>query len=555
MKIRNILGLLTLGCILVFTSCKKGEQAGVPDHLKVIPANSAMVMSINAKQLVEKGGLNKYKDFNVYKRFHEEIAKYEPEITKLIDEFLNDTRSTGLNLDQIFAYFRIIDGYDMQSVLTFGVSDQSKVAKWIAQYHKATRVDEYELVEGNGYKAYRLDYRYILVWDKSKALLLNLMEHDEAAIASFESLLKIDEENSITANADFMECYNTQKDFTAWMPFKTINQLSGYDSSEIGTLSKISGEDWENASMDISINFTNDKAAISGSVWPSSLVEEYFSKHPILKDGLDKALLSYFPSDYLFVATTSLNVQEYYKLLVDNFNRAVEDLDENEEDDYDYYHHYPFGNLGYIANLRDLIASDDVAKVVNLFKGDVIANIFGFKEGMLPIPEFGIIVTINGEEAFNQLLTLIPESIKFTKTDSYYSYDIPQIMSIYAGQKGDLMYITNSKMALDNFFAQGFRDNLGTSSIAQSIKNSHLLYSLNLDISKYPVLVTTALREAMGRTEYNIFTNMIEPFSSCNLEYAGKNSTEFNVVLKSSKENSLKVILKTVDKYASEMFY
>ena len=431
MKIRNILALVALGCMLALASCKKEDKAGSLDHMKIIPANSAMVMSINAKTLVEKGGLNDYKNFELYKKFHGEIAKYEPEMGKIIDEFLKDTRSTGLNLDQIFVYLQPKDRYDMLATFVFSVDDQDKVGKWIASYHKATHEDEYELEKGEGYQLYRLDRRNLLVWDKTKALLLNVRDYEEEDLPSFETLLKVDEENSIVSNADFMECYNAQKDFTFWMPFKSIGIMGGNeDATELSTLKKFYGEDWDKASMSFSLDFTNEKAALSISVWPSNLVDKYLGEHPILKENFDQSLLSYFPKDYLFTSKLSFNVQEYYKMMTTNLNKLAEDLkkDADEDEDYEideYYGYYPFSDYSYISKILSMLASDDVAKIVNSFKGDVVADIFGFQEGMIPMPQFGVIVTINGEDAFNHLLGLLPEEVKLTKNDSYYSYNIP----------------------------------------------------------------------------------------------------------------------------------
>ncbi len=555
MKIRNILALVALSCMLIFASCKK-EEGGIPDHLKIIPANSMAVMTINAKELVKKGGLDSYKDFELYKKMHQELSRYEPEATKFMDEFLKDTRVSGLNLDQVFMYYQHLGKYDELVVFSCGVDNSDKVAKWISKYHEVTKEDEYELVKGDGYNAYRLNYGSILVWDKSKAVLLTISESDEEDYPGFESFLRIDESNSIVSNADFMASYNTQKDFTIWMSFKKIMEMNDGDQ-ELSTLSKLYGEEWENGSMDFALNFTNEKAALSVSVWPVSLVEKFQKEYPILKADFDESLLRYFPENYFLAMKASFNVQEYYKVVVDKLAELTKSLEgqaEDDEDDEYNYNYNPFGDHEYMSNLLSIVDNENVAKIVNCFKGDIIADIFGFQEGMNPMPQFGVAVTINGEESFNHLLGLLPTEIKLNKIDSYYSYDIPQVMTIYAGQKGDVMYITNTKEGIDNFYAQGYKENLSSSSIVDYMKASPILYSLNADISSYPAMATTILQQSMGRMEYGIFSNFMEPFSSINIMQTETNSGELNLILKDKKENSLKVIFKAIDSYAVKYF-
>ncbi len=225
-----------------------------------------MVMTINAKQLVEKGGLNDYKDFQLYQKMHQELNKYEPEGAKFLDELLNNTRVSGLNLDQIFAYFQRIGKYDELLAYTCGVDNSDKVAEWISKFHKLTGEDRYELVKGNGYNAYRLDYNMLLIWDDSKAVMLPIRERDEEDYPSFESFLRIDENNSITSNADFMESYNAQKDYTTWVSFKGLMDFTGEEEEAFSQLQEFTGEDWTKASFDISANFTNEQASLSASI-------------------------------------------------------------------------------------------------------------------------------------------------------------------------------------------------------------------------------------------------------------------------------------------------
>lgn len=552
MKIRNILALVALSCMLVLTGCKK-ETGGIPEHLKIIPANSAMVMTINAKELVKKGGLDDYKDFELYKKAHQELVKYEPEMTKFIDEFLKDTRASGLNLDQIFAYMQRIGEYEEFFALTCGVDNSGKVAKWISKFHELTNEDEYELVKGNGYNAYRLDYSSILIWDDSKAVMLPIRERDEKDFPSFESFLRVDENNCITSNADFMESYNAEKDYTVWVSFK---EMAANESEEIfSQLQHATGEDWSKASFNMSLNFTNEQASFSASIMPTSIMENFQKKYPIVKTDFEESILRYFPEEFLFAFKASINIQEYYKAAVEQVTKMTDELEkkqDDDDDDYNYYYHYnPLIDYNYMSQLLSIIDNENVAKIVNSFKGDVVADIFGFQQGM--IPQFGIAATINGEQAFNNIIEMLPKNIELTKTGNYYSYSIPYVMTIYAGQNGDAMYITNTKDAIDNFYAQGYKENLSSSNVVSILKNNSIAYSLNLDVSKYPAVITTLLRESMGSMGYSAFSNIIEPFSSLNLIHTDKNSGELNLVLKNNKENSLKVILKAIDSYSTKM--
>ena len=543
MKIKNLLALLSLACVLLFASCKQEQSNAIPDHLKVIPSSSTFVLSINAKDIVDKGDLDKFKNLNLYKLAKEELADRDAKAFKFMESFLSNTRSSGLNLDQIYMFMQQLGEYQSLVAFTFGVSNSSKLEKWLNEAKKVNNeFEEAEIIKGEGFHKFRMDRSTLLIWDDTKALLLMISEYDEDRYPSPESLLTIDDEHSIVADTNFMASYNNRKDVTMWFSIEKIANRSWEMREVREQLPALYEylEDVRNASFDISLAFEKGEATMSMSVWPADFIEKYNAKYPILKTDFDESLYTYFPDKNYFVAKFSLNIQEYYKMLVDAFDKIVEgqEWDENE-----------YQNMEKAAAI---LKSDSIANIVNIFKGDVLGSITGFQDGAIPIPYFAVGLTVNGEESFEQLAALIQQGlgIELQKQGSYYAYPIEEDMNIYFAYKDDIVYITNQETARESFYKQGFENNISSSDISSQLKNSILYYYLNLNFNNYPATISATVNSAAAYSGYGMFSNVLSKLSDLSLTYQGGNTYNLTLKLKDNDENILKTIVKVIDEFA-----
>ncbi len=555
MKLRNILAFAAVAAMLVFTSCKK--KTDTPDHLKVIPTNSAVVLSIEAEQLVDKGGLNKYKEFNIYKFLSKELAESEPEASKMMEEFLKNTRTTGLNLDQIFMYVRELKGEYSSSVavFTFGVDNSTKFGNWLTTFvEKVKKDDEYKLEDKGEYKMFRIDYSTLFVWNSKVAIMIPASSYMLEEEGDLGEWLKIDETNSIATNADFMTSRKKHNDVTAWLPFERLMSL--LDAEEQLMYNPILAKvDMKDASFELSLNFTDEKAAMTYSVWPESVMEKCLKEFPVIKTNFEESLYTYFPDTTYLAVKMAINPTEYYRLLVDNMRVAVDSLEakykgEEESEDYYYYGGYEYYEYKKILEAIDNPKVDSIAK---LFKGDFIGTIFGFEKGLIPMPNFAVATTLNGEQAFNDLLALLPKEIIYTKEGSYYvisttTEDSPVNIALYFGLKGDVLYLTNKKDAITNFYAQGYKKNLTSAAISGDIKSCPIYWHVNTNIEEYPGIITMSLRGYMGEEGYGILSGILKTYQAFDMKYDGKNMFEISIKQTSKKENTFKTIVNNIDK-------
>jgi hypothetical protein len=105
-------------CGVMICSCSQKSDA--PSHLVAVPKNATLVLALNAEQVVEKAGLNDLEQYKFYSLLKKELENKSPEESKLAENFLKDTRTSGLNLDNIFIY--LVANDEEGKAVSYGVT-------------------------------------------------------------------------------------------------------------------------------------------------------------------------------------------------------------------------------------------------------------------------------------------------------------------------------------------------------------------------------------------------------------------------------------------------
>lgn len=532
MKILQRLGIIFTAAILLFASCKTEVNNDLALH---IPKNAFLVTTFNAKQMVEKGELNKFKEFNLYKIFRDELAKNNEKYGNMLDEFMSNTRTSGLNLDMIYLY-TIKDTSDSGNINAVFLFKMDNMSTFESKLKELTQGEGKEPESKSAYKQMNLNYDTDLVWNKECLYIVvgNYTWDEEDDVTDY-SYLFAENKTSIMDNADFAELAKQNNDISLWMSYDQLLTASGLSDLVKNQIPF----DISALNLNSALNFNNGDVKLTSSVSPKSKIEEVLKEYPIIKKDFDADLLKYLPEKSYSVMKLSFNVQEVVKLIQKQFDKIYADTT-HEYDQYDVSYRY-----GPLFALSEVMKSDAFTTISNGLGGDFIISVYDFQKGLMSMPLASLIFNVKNKETFDVIVGLLPSEL-LKKQEKYYTIMAGPLPVGYVAFKDNKVFATTDETAVTAFLDKGIEKNIAHSEIASDLKNDIFYWNLNLDLNSYPEHINMLLRTTMGRN-YNILTSFLNIYKSVEYKVTNDNNVEFVVKMQSNNNNSLKTILKNLD--------
>ncbi|MDR2064309.1 MAG: DUF4836 family protein [Prevotellaceae bacterium] len=538
-------------CSVIIYGCSK-KSATFP-HLVAVPENAAIVLSFNAKQIVEKAELNKIEQYRFYSLLEQEFDRLPAKSSKIVKDFVKDTRTSGLNLDNIFVY--ISNGNtdtDEYPLFYFGITVKIENLKTFENF-----------LGNNDLIPSQIEDRFIDLREG-----ITVQWNDEIVVISMNAvengidIFNKDESKSILANELFKSEYSDKNDAYLYMEYNFIidflQNVSAYYALDQTTLSNI--DLYKDMSISASLNSEKGELVAKGKMLPAEKVSELVGK--FYKTDFNPELYNYFPDKSLLAvkfAIKPLDIYNYYKKTIgigqteetaETTTEKVETLDEygnviDEEDvvidKYSGYTH------SYNLLLKMFVEQHDekITSILESFTGDFIGSMLGFSN--FPMPEFAVATGIvEGKE--NAVINLIKE-LKFTEnSDGYYSLNINNMHLYFAVNKNAACLATNTEL-IAKFLDKGYTSNITSAKdMGKEIKDALNYFYLNININDYPPLlkVLTGMSE-QGR----VFLPLLEKLKSISGRSA--NANDFELKLKfTDNDYASKIILKGIDELAAE---
>ena len=533
MKTLKNLQIVIVAIMLLFASCK---STSADNNLAAnIPDNAIFVMDVKAKQIVDKGELNKFKEFYLYNISRGEIESENSKLATMFDEFLTDTRSSGLNLDKFYMYgiqrnennFNFVVLCKMDNIKTFE-----------AKFREMMSIDggNEEPKDKGSYKQLNLGYDGNILWNNDLLYFINgTYNWDDDNDTDYSYLFKGENKN-ILSNSEFASFDKKNHDFGFWMSYNELLKIG--DDDVVNMLNSMLVLDASNMYVEGTLNFEKGEAMAKLAVSPKSKIDEWLKQYPIIRKDFDNDLLKYFPENAFTVLKVSLNVQEYIRLINEQINKTSSIYSNN------YYN--PMDEFSEILN-------NDIFKTISSgLVGDVVMSIYGFQDGMIPTPLGSIIFNVKNKEPFDVIIKSLPSDI-LKKQDNHYAIMAGPLAIGYLAFNNNKIFATTDSKALDAFLSNGFDKHLGNSEYAANLKNDIFYWNTNIDLASYPDHIKMLLRELMGRNEYNTFESFINIYKA--IEYRGTKDSEviFSIKMQNTSNNSLKVILKNIDENVSKL--
>ena len=517
--------VLLVALLLAVSGCNQKSGDGGASHLSFVPSDATFVVGVEFKKIMDKGGFNKPDEFKFFSLIRSEI---EEKRQKVFDEFIKDPKSAGLDFDVFYVYGRKNQpGNGMNVTCVIKLHDESKFVSTIKELDVPEPEDkgEYKLIVDDGSS---------FVWNKN---YLFISTGDNAEEIDFASLFTVNEETSITSNPGFKAFQSNAYDFGVWMDYGAFADFYSHVMN-IGALDIF--KDLAGSYIYGYLNFENGEINFKSSMGPKEKIDEFKTKYPITKKDFDETLYQAFPEQSFLAMKLSINIKEYLNLI----KTSMQTISSNYDGEYNPY-----------SEVLNVFDDPSVQKVVDALNGDALMSIYGFVEGMFPIPRTGIAFTVNGENAFQDLLGMLPSEM-WSKTGDYYTLTlgggIPA--SIVFAYKDNKVYVSDDIEAIQKFVDKGFEKNIASGSPGERLKRNIMLFYVNLDLDAYPEHIKLLLQNTTGGRSYKQFTSYINIYKELSYGLTGNYELEASLKLKNANVNALKQILKNIDENTSSLY-
>jgi hypothetical protein len=502
MKTIKFLTVIAL-CSVILFGCS--TKSAMPPHLVAVPKNATLVLSLNAKQIIEKSALNKLEQYQCYSLLQQAFEEKET-----INKFLKNTRTSGLNLDHIFVYLAI-DGSGAKEAtpcvgVVFLIDDLNTFEDFLKEIG-----------------AYQESESTVLLFNG-----LNLQWNDEIAVISryaAESgvdVLNEDKSKSIVSNELFKSEYSDKNDAYLFIDYN--NFLTEFlNHAYYANYSAIPGlfaslELYKDLSLAATLNAEKGEFVASGKILPAEKAAELFEK--FYKTSFDNDLCRYFPDKSLVA----------FKLAVkplDIYNECKKYLDDKDR---------------HVNKIKRFDAK--ITSILGSFTGDLLGSLSDITS-----PDFAIAAGITeGKE--NEVIDWIKE-LGFVKTKGYYQLN-NMGLKLYFASNSEVAYLTGNITNITNFLENShYASNItDAKDFGKEFEDALCYFYWDLDITHYPPFVKSLLSLA----NQDAIVPILEKLKSVNIRTVNTNGSEFKIKF-TDNEYASRILLKEIDKLAAQSIF
>ncbi|MDR1866624.1 MAG: DUF4836 family protein [Bacteroidales bacterium] len=495
---------------MVLHSCKES----VTPQLEAIPADAALVMVMENKQLSDKaGGLNEY---GFIQKIRQAAFDEDASLQSLFDRVIADPKLVGIDTERTYLYAG--GGDDPEKMYVSLVLKVQNAATFETALREAFSEEVPEIQDKGAYKLLQTDEQAALVWNQQLLFLFagNITELD------YEECFARPKGKSILSVADFNEFGKHSYDIGFWASYgtfinmyqKAFNRLTGvFSVNELFT-------ELEETYIHAYLNFDNGAVNLSSVLTPKEKAEAFYKKFPLIKKDFNQKLLNDFPETSYLAFKMSVDLLEYVKLIKSMVP-------------------------GFAAQSGDILDDPDTNTVLNALNGDFLFSLYGFAQGPLPIPLLGLDFTVKSKDDFDRLVALIPKDAVKSQ-DDHYVISLGPVPSIYFAYKDNRVFLTDDAESIETFLKSGHDKTLASGELGADLKKSLYLFYLNMDVDSYPEKIRLMLQSGLGGDALKSLLESLSPYK----DFTAKTTDDYESIITlrfKSRGNSLKQILESID--------
>lgn len=215
---KRTIQLISTAIILLFIVSSCGKQ---PAHMNVIPSDAFGVMLINPGDFDREKMAEQIESNEDYKEMLEELKEENEEMSKILDDFIKNPSSIGINTEsEMYVFVAPLD-----KNMIFGlVMEMKKPSKFEEVLKKIAKEAEMpvEIEDADGFQKVAFP-NGIAIWDSKRILVLG-SDTEMDAEKEAKKLLNQKASESISQNKDYMDFYANRLGLNFWMS-SNINNL------------------------------------------------------------------------------------------------------------------------------------------------------------------------------------------------------------------------------------------------------------------------------------------------------------------------------------------
>jgi hypothetical protein len=514
--------LFSIIILVLVTSCTKN-----PSSVKVIPQNAHVVTVYNISSIINKGDLYNVDHLENLNKLRNSKKNLKINEVQLIDKILDNPLSIGLNYDNDWFSFYINEPSKEQLYcFSAGVVNKTSITNFIQEF-LTTSDNIHKIEEEENYNFTLTDNHTALAWDNKKLLIVS-SENPRAREIDLKTKLKelfnLKPNEQLVNNDSFQEFYNKKKDISVWLSSNLY-----IEDEEFKQLEAEYDLDPSNNYFSFFFNFKKGQIDLDAKFDGNEKIEDFIANNRILNNNFNTNLLEFLPADNLSLISLSLNTELLFEKI--KGNRIVS-----------------------MASMSKVTPQE----LLESMGGSIALTVFDFKKTNESLsindirPLAALAFDLKNKDVLEELMSILPGGI-FEKKSGYYEYDTGRKFNenIYLAFNNSICLVTNSQSLILNFKEhKTLSDNLSETSIASEIDDNALYFNLENNDNKFNLLKNSiAFSSSDSEKEmYRIFKQLVE---SLDFKLSAKNEAILSIKLINKKENSLKVIIETIDKNAA----
>lgn len=568
-KSNLLLFAIALGGLLSFTKCTQTQY----HHAQYIPKEALAVVSIDLKQLYQKGNLKSLQSSAGFKKWTRELMESNDRVNDIILENLNDPLVSGIDFrEKVFVYTYSGGGvFSSNTGMVAALHNPESLEKMLRSSIKNAKVKKEE-----GYKYIEIDKYEAIGWNN--LVMMHIRSEKGATFSRRKGLsaksylfsfFNLKPENSLTTNTNFNKFLTKSNDLSVWYSLQAAKKdmtaalnFYRYSNSDQRILEEMFN--FKDSYIQYTVNFEKGRVLFDTRYNLNKNLQKFYKE--TYGQNLSKELLSRIPHQQLLgFMGFSWNFKGVF-----NWLKRVEGVEQAFE-----------------KQAKEIgLSTDDLLKAL---QGEMVVAVTGFEKFVVKEKgsRYGEYLTqllekheVDAKKLadFRKRLNEIPPKIyttyapemlgivsfknelipqKIIKTlsvfrsanqvegKSYAQFELGKIPFFIAAQKKQLM-ISNREKILEQMLKQGRQNKQGQlpdKLVNEATKYSNYAY-LDLNFEKFPKSTQQNIRNQMqgkfGKLQESL--SLFESFRAKGKDYEGH--IELN--LSDKDKNSLEVILRTV---------
>lgn len=525
-------------------SCSKSSS-----KLNLIPKTSSMVMVLDAKSLAEKSGIENFTETKSFKKLLESLSTDEAASLKKFETILKNPKESGIDFKQEMILFMDGDKKEGRSIyFTLSLADKSKFEKLLTTV--ATEAKNPIKIEKQGDLNYTKspgEATSLLVWnDKVVIMMVNedLLKETPAKLKKIESLLKQSTDASLASNKDFTAFYKAKKDISFWISYGAF--MEDVNPMYATLVSSQMPINLDGATMEFHLSFENGKVVGTFTSKQNKEMKALMEKYHFIKKDFDPNVLACLPQKSYATMAAGINWLDYL-----NFMKAM-------------YANNSTINLDQVDAMLKQSIGLSLEEAVKTFAGEIVLNVQDYSVTEIEnpatawdpeapktiktiMPKATMIMKMTSPALYDKIVELYVASMA-TKIGNYYSIPLSKTSSMFLGYINNLVIITNDESILKNasegiIGAKSMKD----SEIAARLGKSPFYFSVDLNKDNYSADFNNYLNENKEEDFASFLIPFMSTFTSFDVKMVDLNNSLFELKLKDQSQNSLKVILNSLD--------